>query len=188
MNPDSVHLSCAAKTAQCGPGKHWEDWFRAKTCRRRCIRLAPLICLFYRLLILPTATIMMPFLYTIIEPAFAIICACLPTYRPLFLWMKRQISSTGARSWLSRSSGGNVSSPRHKAPPEKLSPLDSRTTRSTESTATQQWPATTHSSLGTSRSLEPPPVPPKDFTTRRAGIVTQACSEGIYYEHRDFIV
>ncbi|MCJ1243346.1 hypothetical protein MMC30_000543 [Trapelia coarctata] len=30
-----------------------------------------------------SATIMMPLLYTVIEPAFAILCACLVTYRPL---------------------------------------------------------------------------------------------------------
>ncbi|MCJ1389852.1 hypothetical protein MMC18_002709 [Xylographa bjoerkii] len=51
-----------------------------------------------------SATITMPFLYTIIEPAFAIICACLPTYRPLFLCLasrdSRHRGFSSIRSWL----------------------------------------------------------------------------------------
>ncbi|MCJ1398115.1 hypothetical protein MMC11_001312 [Xylographa trunciseda] len=54
-----------------------------------------------------SATITMPFLYTIIEPAFAIICACLPTYRPLFLCLASRHSYhrgvSSIRSWLGRS-------------------------------------------------------------------------------------
>ncbi|MCJ1289567.1 hypothetical protein MMC34_001100 [Xylographa carneopallida] len=50
-----------------------------------------------------SATITMPFLYTIIEPAFAIVCACLPTYRPLFLGLATRDSyhrrCSGIRSW-----------------------------------------------------------------------------------------
>ncbi|MCJ1432768.1 hypothetical protein MMC27_002125 [Xylographa pallens] len=51
-----------------------------------------------------SATITMPFIYTIIEPAFAIVCACLPTYRPLFLGLASRDSYhcrfSGVRSWL----------------------------------------------------------------------------------------
>ncbi|MCJ1281443.1 hypothetical protein MMC26_000762, partial [Xylographa opegraphella] len=58
-----------------------------------------------------SATITMPFLYTIIEPAFAIICACLPTYRPLFLGFASRDSYhrgfCSIRSWL----GGGRTSP-----------------------------------------------------------------------------
>ena len=54
------------------------------------------------------ATIAMPFLFVIIEPAFAIICACLPTYRPLALWIGHGIkhSRYGSRvkSFISSSS------------------------------------------------------------------------------------
>ena len=39
-----------------------------------------------------SATIFMPLLYTVIEPAFAIIAACLPTYRPLFVWPRSRYS------------------------------------------------------------------------------------------------
>ena len=54
------------------------------------------------------ATIPMPFLFTIIEPAFAIICACLPTYRPLALWVGHGIKhsryGSRMRSLISHSS------------------------------------------------------------------------------------
>ncbi|MCJ1316968.1 hypothetical protein MMC15_002289 [Xylographa vitiligo] len=53
-----------------------------------------------------SATITMPFLYTIIEPAFAIVCACLPTYRPLFLGLANRDSYhrgfSSIRSWMGR--------------------------------------------------------------------------------------
>ena len=45
------------------------------------------------------ATIHAPFLYAVIEPSFAIIAACLPTYRPIFSYFGRKIrgSSAGSR-------------------------------------------------------------------------------------------
>jgi hypothetical protein len=49
---------------------------------------------------------MIPFLYTIIEPAFAIICVCLPTYRPLFLWAGSVIPFT--RNLMSSTKRGNT--------------------------------------------------------------------------------
>ena len=56
----------------------------------------------------------MPFLYTIIEPAFAIVCACLPTYRPLFVWMSAVIPyhyvSSSVVSWFSRPKRGEPGS------------------------------------------------------------------------------
>ena len=76
-----------------------------------------------RILTVPTlvagnlpATIAMPFLFVVIEPAFAIICACLPTYRPLALWIAAGVKSTRAgsriKSFISSSSarsGGSTS-------------------------------------------------------------------------------
>ncbi|KAI4141845.1 MAG: hypothetical protein LQ340_007525 [Diploschistes diacapsis] len=66
------------------------------------------------------ATIAMPYLFTIIEPAFAIICACLPTYRPLALWLGHRIKSSRAgsrmRSFMSTSSMHNASRQQQRRP------------------------------------------------------------------------
>ena len=59
-----------------------------------------------------SASIYTPYLFVIIEPAFAIICACHPTYRPLALWFGHSISTSRAGSavrsllFSSSSSGG----------------------------------------------------------------------------------
>lgn len=44
--------------------------------------------------IAPTETIAMPYLFLIVENAFAIICTCLPTYRPLILWSAKRLGNS----------------------------------------------------------------------------------------------
>ncbi|MCJ1356281.1 MAG: hypothetical protein MMC33_006275 [Icmadophila ericetorum] len=50
------------------------------------------------------ATIFLPFLYSIVEPAFATICACLPMYQPLFLWLVDAFNSLFGKAKVRRSS------------------------------------------------------------------------------------
>ena len=48
---------------------------------------------------------MMPFMYAVVENSFGIICACLATYRPIFLWVLGTAPSN-VKSWLSSNSSG----------------------------------------------------------------------------------
>ncbi|MCJ1324757.1 hypothetical protein MMC10_001419 [Thelotrema lepadinum] len=66
-----------------------------------------------------SASIAMPFLFVIIEPSFAIMCACLPTYRPLALWVGQGIKNSRAgsriKSFVSTQSMSNSSARRSRA-------------------------------------------------------------------------
>ena len=65
------------------------------------------------------ASLAMPYLFVIIEPSFAIMCACLPTYRPLAIWVSQGIKNTRAgsriKSFVSTQSMSNGSARRSRS-------------------------------------------------------------------------
>ncbi|KAL9117431.1 MAG: hypothetical protein Q9187_006035 [Circinaria calcarea] len=117
----------------------------------------------------------MPFLYTIIEPAFAIVCACLPTYRPLFVWISALIPyhyvCSNVVSWFSR--------PKRREPGSTSStPLFARVTSPTtpntcnayspDFNTSEKWPrisspeiSNPHYIHGSLFLFDPPPVQPR---------------------------
>ena len=161
-----------------------------------------------------TATIMMPFLYTIIEPAFAIICACLPTYRPLFVWISSLIPyrciSSNVRSWFGRPKPrdlGSMSSTLLFA--SLLGPGTPNTSDaySPEFQTSEKSPGIKFPEISSPRyihgslfPLDPPAVPPKGESptwieisprTRKyndtwaKGLVTRTSNNGACHEHDD---
>ena len=109
------------------------------------------------------ATIHAPYLYAVVEPAFAIIAACLPTYRPIFTFFRRKIcgSSAGSRG-SSRGkllgggdrSGGSDSRASERARAQFAPARAMATLYSVEEA--REW------NQSSQESLPPPAVPPKD--------------------------
>ena len=151
----------------------------------------------------------MPFLSTIIEPAFAIICACLPTYQPLFLWISTALPysrlSSIVKTWFSSSSTSHGSSGQNGS--------------ASRFAALKIWSSSTKSSSSRGRHASPTRsrgiVVEKygDFKSKDQKIVvreksvplirnisvpgydqswgsdnvTRACESGAFYEHNDDI-
>ena len=117
------------------------------------------------------ATIDMPIMYAVIEPAFAIIAACLPTYRPIFSWLGTTVrsslgssrGSSNSRAKLHWGSGGSSSSDRSGGEASIRSPASDqfrfphpprRTPTTMLESVEERWEW--------EDKLPPPAVPPKD--------------------------
>ena len=145
----------------------------------------------------------MPFLYTIIEPAFAIICACLPTYRPLFLWLNGVLPyerlSSNFKSWFSnsnRSTSKPSTSGSSRFAFYKSSSSGNKSNASNKEAATflphepatEKWHTTRSKEMDLlihEKSLSPvvDAVPPEENRRPAKGIVTKACHSGVFYSH-----
>ena len=151
----------------------------------------------------------MPFMYTIIEPAFAIICACLPTYRPLFLWISTALPysklSSSVKTWFSSSSTSRSSS-RQNASSSRFAALKvwSFSSKSSSNEGSHASPTMSRGIVGEKYGdcktkdqkivLREKSVPlirdgsvPGYNQSWGGGNVTRACESGVFYEHDDDI-
>ena len=149
-----------------------------------------------------TATITTPFLCSIIEPAFAIICACLSAYRPLFTWASNLIPFQRFFNKIkSLPSDSHVSVPNGETTPAIVNInrrliIDNSDVSSPRFTAAK-WAHASNLKSGFPAHLPPIPLEQDISTTNhfspkncRAydetwadGLLTWACDGGVFYEY-----
>ena len=151
----------------------------------------------------------MPIMTTIIEPAFAIICACLPTYGPLFLWISTALPysrlSSNVKTWFRSISTSRGSSGQGRSASRFAAfKIWSSSTKSSSSGGSHASPTMSKGIVvekyGDFRSkdqkivVREKSVPlirntsiPGYDQSWGGGNVTRACESGVYYEHDDDI-